>query len=183
MPYGGCADMDGAMLGDQSGVMIIRNEVPTDIEAIRSVVTSAFLSAPHANGSEAGIVDMLRANGALAISLVAEDEGEVVGHAACSPVSIDGDHAGWFGLGPVAVTRRLQRRGIGKALIEASIARLSAMGAQGCVVLGDPAYYGRFGFESDARLRFSGVPERYFQRLVLKGQAPTGPVEYHAAFY
>lgn len=163
--------------------MIIRDETPTDIEAIRSVVTTAFQSAPHASGSEAAIVDKLRAAGALTISLVAEDEGAVVGYAACSPVSIDGKLSGWFGLGPVAVTNSLQRCGIGKALVEAGIERLAAMGSLGCVVLGDPAYYAQYGFESDARLRFPSVPERYFQRLLVRGGALTGIVEYHAAFY
>lgn len=164
-------------------VMIIRDETPADIAAIRAVLTAAFAAAPHASGSEAAIVDALREQGALALSLVAEQNGTVVGHAAFSPVSIDGKRARWFGLGPVAVTPHEQRRGIGKTLIEAGIDRLVAMGAHGCVVLGDPAYYRRFGFASDANLRFPGVPEQYFQRLLLEGPAPAGVVEYHAAFY
>lgn len=168
---------------DYSRRMIVRDEISTDIEAIRAVVTAAFQSAPHANGSEAAIVDALRADGALTISLVAEDHGEIVGYAAYSPVSIDGNLSGWFGLGPVAVSKRLQRQGIGKALIEAGIKRLEITGARGCVVLGDPAYYGRFGFRSDARLCFPGVPEQCFQTLLLDGEVPSGRVEYHAAFY
>lgn len=163
--------------------MIIRDEVPKDIEAIRLIVTAAFESAPHKSGSEAAIIEALRTQGALTLSLVAEEEGDVLGYVAYSPVSIDGHHAGWFGLGPIAVIDRVQRRGIGTALVEFGIRRLAAMGARGCVVLGNPAYYGRFGFESDASLRLPGVPERSFQRLLLSGQAPTGLVEYHTAFY
>jgi putative acetyltransferase len=163
-------------------LMIIRDEVPVDIEAIRSVVTAAFDGARHASGSEAAIVDALRANGALTLSLVAVEDGAVVGHAAYSPVLIDGKDAGWFGLGPIAVMDSVQRRGIGKALIESGIRRLTTMGAHGCVVLGEPAYYGRFGFESDANLRFPGAPEQYFQRLLLNGRVPAGLVEYHSAF-
>lgn len=163
--------------------MIIRDEVPKDIEAIRLVVTAAFESATHKSGSEAAIIEALRAQHALTLSLVAEENGEVLGYVAYSPVSIDGNHAGWFGLGPIAVMPRVQRRGIGKALVEFGISRLAAMGAHGCVVLGDPSYYGRFGFEGDANLRFPGVPERSFQRLLLNGQAPAGLVQYHTAFY
>jgi putative acetyltransferase len=163
--------------------MIIRDEVPVDVEAIRSVVTAAFDGAPHANGSEAAIVDALRANGALTLSLVAEIEGEVVGYVAYSPVSIDGRETRWFGLGPIAVMKSVQRRGIGKSLIDNGLGRLATIGAHGCVVLGDPVYYGRFGFESDANLRFPGVPEQYFQRLLLSGNAPIGVVKYNSAFY
>lgn len=163
--------------------MIIRDEAPKDVEAISALVTTAFKSAPHSNGSEAAIVEALRADNALTISLVAEEQGNVVGHVAYSPVSINGIHRGWFGLGPIAVLNRLQRRGIGKALIEAGNGRLTTMGARGCVVLGDPTYYGRFGFRSDTNLRFAGVPERNFQRLLFNSEAPTGLVKYHAAFY
>lgn len=97
---------------------------------------------------------------------------------AFSPVSIDGRHIGWFGLGPIAVGKDMQRRGIGKALIDAGLERTNAMGARGCVVLGAPAYYGRFGFESDASLRVPDVPIEYFQRLTFHGHSPKGVVEY-----
>lgn len=163
--------------------MIIRDEVATDIEAIRSVITAAFEQAPHSSGTETAIVDALRANNVLTLSLVAEEHSEVVGYVAYSPVSVGGIRAGWFGLGPVAVVNRKQRRGIGRALIESGLERLRAMGAQGCVVLGEPDYYARFGFESDANLRFPGVPDQYFRRLLFRGPAPMGVVEYHSAFY
>jgi predicted N-acetyltransferase YhbS len=88
--------------------MIIRDEIRADIETIRAVVTEAFKDAAHAGGTEAGIVDRLRTDDALTLSLVAGDFREVVGHVAFSPVSIDGRRLGWFGLGPVAVGRRAQ---------------------------------------------------------------------------
>lgn len=138
--------------------MIIRDELPADSGAIRSAIESAFARAPHSSGTEAVIVDTLRARSALTISLVAEKQGDVVGHVAFSPVSVDRKFAGWFGLGPIAVVRREQRRGIGRALIEAGLERLRGMGAHGCVVLGDPTYYSRFGFVRDANLRFPAAP-------------------------
>ena len=163
--------------------MIIRAETPADLPAIRSVVTAAFQDAPHSAGNEAAIVDALREAGALAVSLVAEEEGVVVGHVAFSPVTIDGRDIGWYGLGPVAVLSGKRRRGIGEALIKAGLARIEELSARGCVVLGDPAYYGRFGFRSDPDLRFADVPAKYFQRLVIDGGPPKGVVDYHRAFF
>ena len=68
------------------------------------------------------------------------------------------------------------------ALIREGLARLAQAGAKGCVVLGDPAYYRRFGFENDPDLRFEGAPAEYFMRLTLDGAAPLGNVTYHAGF-
>src|SRR5690606_18603384 len=114
--------------------------------AIHTLVAAAFDGHPHSDGSEPAIVDRLRADGDLTISLVAEDGGEIVGHIAFSPVTISDGNEGWFGLGPVAVAPQRQREGIGAALIEHGLALLRERGSAGCVVLGDPAYYGRFGF-------------------------------------
>lgn len=163
--------------------MIIRDELPEDIGPIRSVVTSAFAQAPHSSGSEAAIIEALRAANALTISLIAERRGEVVGYVAFSPVSVSGESAGWFGLGPVAVLNDEQRHGVGRALIQAGLKRLKAMGARGCVVLGEPAYYSQFGFSSDINLRFPPAPVEYFQRLCFENDVPSGVVEYHGAFY
>ncbi|HEY7644997.1 MAG TPA: N-acetyltransferase [Hyphomicrobiales bacterium] len=163
--------------------MIIRDETLADLPAIRSVVTAAFQDAPHSGGNEAAIVDALREAGALAVSLVAEDEGAVVGHVAFSPVIINGQDIGWYGLGPVAVLPGKRQRGTGEALIKAGLARIEERGARGCVVLGDPAYYRRFGFRSDPDLRFADAPAAYFQRLVIDGEPPSGVVGYHPAFF
>ncbi len=162
--------------------MIVRSEMPADEATIRSLITSAFLKAPHSRGNEAGIVDALRDTGSLTISLVAEDGGEVVGYVAFSPVSINGLNIGWYGLGPVAVRFDKRRHGFGKALIVSGIEHLKNMNAKGCVVLGDPAYYRQFGFESDYNLRFGNIPFGPFQRLPFNGQSPTGVVVYHSAF-
>ncbi|MGD9805925.1 MAG: GNAT family N-acetyltransferase [Hyphomicrobiaceae bacterium] len=162
--------------------MIIRPERPADIAAIRQVIATAFQDAPYSNGKEADIVDVLRASGALTVSLVAEDTGSVVGHVAFSPVIIDAQDVGWFGLGPVAVLVKMRRRGIAEALIKRGLARIKEVGARGCVVLGEPAFYGRFGFESDPDLRFGDVPPEYFQCLTFFGDRPRGMVDYHPAF-
>lgn len=162
--------------------MQIRPEQPGDVDAIRALITASFAGARYRSGTEAAIVDALRAAGVLAASLVAEDAGEIVGHIAFSPVEIDAAAGDWYGLAPVAVAPDRQRRGVGQALIRMGLEQLRARGASGCVVLGEPAYYGRFGFESDPALRYGDVPAAYFQRLVFKGAAPSGQVRFQASF-
>ena len=164
------------------GAMVIRIEHRGDAPAIRKVVTTAFERAAHSSGTEAAIVEALRSTGGLTLSLVAEKEGEIVGYAAFSPVTIDGTAGAWFGLGPVAVLPEAQGHRVGHQLISDGLDRLRALGAAGCVVLGDPEYYRRFGFESDAALFCQDVPARYFQRLAFTGTASSGEVAYHKAF-
>jgi putative acetyltransferase len=82
----------------------------------------------------------------------------------------------------VAVVPDRQRDGIGSALIETGLAQLRRQGSRGCVVLGEPGYYRRFGFAADPNLRLGGVPAEYFQRLMFKEQRCGGLVKYHPAF-
>ncbi|MBO9098853.1 MULTISPECIES: GNAT family N-acetyltransferase [unclassified Rhizobium] len=163
--------------------MIIRPENANDIQPIRVLVTNAFDGAPHSDGAEGAIVDGLRAGGALTVSLVAEKDGEIVGRVAFSPVEIHGQAVNWYGLGPVAVRPDKRRQGLGGRLIEAGLDQIKTRGAAGCVVLGDPGYYARFGFKADPALRFPGVPAEYFQRLDFEDETRQGVVVYHRAFY
>ena len=163
----------------------IRPETPADSESIAAVTRAAFLNAAHTDHSEEFIVAGLRAAGALTVSLVAEVSGQVVGHVALSPVSISDGAAGWFGLGPISVLPAFQNQGLGAALMQAALqqlAQLAQLGAAGCVLLGDPAYYRRFGFECHAGLVLQGVPPEYFMALAFKGAVPSGAVSYHPAF-
>ncbi len=162
--------------------MEIRPEQPTDIAAISQIITAAFATAPHSGGNEARIVETLRAAGALTVSLVALDRREIVGHAAFSPVAIADIRQGWYGLGPVAVRPDKQGRGFGQSLVQAGIAQLRALRAAGCVVLGDPRYYRRFGFADDPALTYGGQSSPYFQRLILGGPPASGDAVYHSAF-
>lgn len=163
--------------------MQIRDERDEDAAAISRITAAAFAGAPHSSGTEARIVEALREAGALTVSLVAaSDDGRIVGHIAFSPVQIDGVAGRWYGLGPVSVAPDLQRQSIGGALIREGLARLAALNADGCVLLGDPSYYSRFGFVSDPALTYGGAPSPYFQRLLLRGEPPKGDVRYHPAF-
>ena len=125
----------------------IREERAGDASAIATLTEAAFRDAPHRSGTESAIVERLRSDGDLALSLVLVNADEtIIGHAAFSPVTISDGTPGWFGLGPVSVIPLRQRAGIGTALIQAGLDRLRSRRARGCVVLGEPAYYGRFGF-------------------------------------
>jgi putative acetyltransferase len=106
-----------------------------------------------------------------------------VAHVAASPVAISHASGAWYGLGPVGVLPAFQRAGLGKGLVGEVLKRLRAMGAQGCVVVGEPAFYSRFGFRADASLVFPGVPREYFQVLRFGADAPRGEVVYDKAFY
>ena len=161
----------------------IRSETREDATAIEAVTTAAFLNAPHTDHTEQFIVATLREAGALSISLVAEEGGAIVGHVAVSPVTISDGSPDWYGLGPISVLPEQQGKGIGTALMHAALDALRERGAAGCVVLGEPAYYGRFGFKVEARLKLPGVPPEYFQSLLFRGtNLPDGVVSYHVAF-
>jgi putative acetyltransferase len=162
--------------------MEIRFEQPKDLDAIRALTSAAFQNAPHSRYTEAAIIDALRRAGALTISLVAVDEGAIVGHIAFSPVTIDGQANHWYGLGPVSVRPDRQRRGVGQMLIRRGLDYLRGVNAQGCVVLGEPAYYGRFGFVGDPCLRYGDAPPEYFQRLAFTEAVPKGEVSFHPSF-
>ena len=162
--------------------IVIRPEEPRDHAAIGVVTDAAFAEVEYSDGSEVGIVEALRRDGDLTLSLVAENEERIVGHIAISPVTISDGSEGWYGLGPISVLPAYQRSGIGHRLMQRAIADMRVRGARGIVLLGDPAYYARFGFEHDPRLEYPGPPPEYFQRLVIAGDAPTGVVSYAPAF-
>ena len=162
--------------------LTIRKETPEDIPVIDAVTIAAFLEAPHTSHTEQFIVKALRDSGVLTLSLVAEVNGAVVGHVAASPVSIADGTLGWFGLGPISVIPEYQKCGIGSQLMIEALNTLKQNGAGGCVLLGDPEYYKRFGFKSEARLILPGVPPEYFQAMCFKKPVPQGIVTYHEAF-
>ncbi len=160
----------------------IRSELPSDIQAIADITVAAFLTAQHSSHTEQFIVASLRQKGMLSLSLVAEIESQPVGHIAFSPVTVADDSVDWYGLGPVSVTPLYQRRGIGQALVQSGLALLRERGAHGCVVLGSPEYYRRFGFAATPDLTFTGPPPESFMALRFTGSPPHGEVTYHEAF-
>jgi putative acetyltransferase len=160
----------------------IRPETPADEDAIEQVTRRAFLSHPYSQQTEQFIIRALRADHALSVSFVAEVSGRVVGHIALSPVTIGEGVSGWYGLGPISVEPDLQCRGIGRALMEKGLAELRKIGANGCVLVGDPAFYIRFGFANNPALVLKGVPEEFFLSLSLGTSSAHGNVQFHPAF-
>ena len=162
--------------------MLIRIETPDDIDAIHDLTSIAFEPMAYSDGTEAAIIGRLRASGDLTVSLVAEEDGEILGHVAFSPVTIDGIDAGWFGLGPISVKPDRQRQGIGKALIASGLELLEEMGASGCALIGNPDVYRGAGFSSDGRLSYHDLDTRLVQHIVLHGPAPSGTLRFAPAF-
>jgi putative acetyltransferase len=159
-------------------MIVIRPERPADIAAIHALVAAAFPA-----DDEARLVDALRDAGDAAISLVAEDAGEIVGHVLFSPMSAP---FAALGLAPVATLEARRREGIAARLIEAGLAMARAQGVAGVFVLGDNAYYERFGFRAQTAAPFaSPYAGAHFMALSL-GQgglpATSGAVDYAPAF-
>ena len=116
------------------------------------------------------------------VSLVAELAGKIVGQVAFSPARASGGGPGWYALGPVAVPPGHQRGGIGSTLIRTGLDVVSALGASGCILTGDPAYYSRFGFKLSPKSAPPNEPSEFFMVKLLGGQLPVGPIHFHQAF-
>ncbi|MFP5240379.1 MAG: GNAT family N-acetyltransferase [Acidobacteriota bacterium] len=166
--------------------MQIRKEQHGDDPRITQIQYAAFKGHPmHPPGTgpfEHHIVEKLRADGALTLSLLAELDGQAVGHIALSPAAVGQDEEGWFLLGPVGVLPEHQGRGVGSALVKEALARMRGAGARGVVLVGDPGFYGRFGFASLPGLEYPGVPGQYVLAVMFGGEAPQGAIAAHKAF-
>ena len=162
--------------------MTIRKETTSDIEAITQVTIAAFKTLQISNQTEQFIIKALRNANALTISLVAEVDGRVVGHIAFSPVTISDGSPNWYGLGPVSVLPEYQKQGIGESLVNEGLSLLKAMGGKGCALVGDPAYYQRFGFRNIPDLVHEGIPQEVFLALPFTEKVPQGMVIFHKGF-
>jgi putative acetyltransferase len=162
--------------------MIIRKEKRSDVEAITQVTIAAFRTLPISNHTEQFIIKALRAAGALTLSLVAEIDGEIIGHIAFSPVTISDGTKNWYGMGPLSVLPGYQKQGIGTSLVDEGLSSLKQLGGQGCALVGDPKYYKRFGFKNFPELVYEGVPQDFFLVLPLSEKIPQGTVVFHEGF-
>jgi len=160
----------------------IRRERPEDALGVAAVVQEAFRERPVAGGRAPAIVASLRNKGGLYLSLVSEREGKIVGHIAFSRVFPDDGSLGWFGLGPVAVHPDHRGQGIGGELVSAGLALLREQGAAGCLVVGEPAFYERFGFDLSPALVLDDAAHTPFHCIRWRGPRPFGVVHYDEAF-
>jgi putative acetyltransferase len=161
-------------------MVLIRREQPEDVTSVHALTEAAF-----PEPVESRLLAELRADEGWidALSLVAEEDGEVVGHVVCTRGRVG--EAPALGLGPISVRPDRQRTGIGSALVHAVVAAAEALGEPVVVLLGDPAFYGRLGFRPAAELGIMPpVPEwaPAFQARPLASAPPTGPFRYAAPF-
>ncbi|WP_058910863.1 GNAT family N-acetyltransferase [Entomohabitans teleogrylli] len=164
--------------------MLIRVEIPIDAPGIDALLRRTFK-----RDDEAQLVHSLREDGLLTLGLVAtDDDGQVVGYVAFSPVSVDGEDLQWVGLAPLAVDEAWRGQGLARQLVYEGLDSLNEFGYAAAVALGDPALYGRLGFEPAARYglhcRWPGS-EAAFQVHRLADDAlngVSGQVDYHDHF-
>lgn len=164
--------------------MLIRTEIGVDAASIDSLLRRSFATA-----AEAELVQQLREDGLLTLGVVATDEeGQVLGYAAFSPVTLNGEDKQWVGLAPLVVDASVRGQQLGKQLIYEGLDTLNEFGYAAVVVLGDPAYYGRYGFVPAARhqlhCRWPGT-EAAFQVYKLADDAfddAKGRIDYSAPF-
>lgn len=164
--------------------MLIRAEAAADSFGIEALLKHAFPT-----DEEAKLVGSLRENGSITLSIVAsDDDGRIVGSAVFSPVTLSEVDHGWQGLAPVAVHEDYRNQGIAEKMIKEGLNTLLEFGYPACVVLGDPAYYSRFGFSCAQTHRFRcqwDLPAGIFQVLDLTGDSfngLSGLIEYCAEF-
>lgn len=162
---------------------VIRIECPADIPGVRAVNEAAFETT-----AEAALVDALRENGKFVLSLVADIEGEIVGHILFTDIEMEpgGGQARMLGLAPMAVRPEWQGRGIGSALVRRGLEDCRELGYRGVVVLGHPDFYPRFGFTPASRHGITCIydaPDAAFMVVALEGaELPRGRALYQPEF-
>jgi putative acetyltransferase len=161
----------------------VRAEHAGDEKAIYDLTERAFAPMPFSQGNEQDLVNMLRDHDALTLSLVAKQYDKIAGHIAFSPAFPDDGSDGWFALGPVSVEPESQKLGVGSQLIRHGLNILRERDAIGCILVGNPDYYERFGFEAAPESCPDGEPSEYFQMIVFQGQKPEQIIHFHKLFH
>lgn len=133
-----------------TGKLNIRQEIPADYSAVKSLIQAAFAAVEYSDQSEHLLVERLRKSASFVpeLSLVSEWDNQVVGHILLTPISIKGETLSTpsLALAPVSVAPEWQGRGIGGVLIKAAHDRARELGHQSVILLGHAAYYPRFGY-------------------------------------
>ena len=164
--------------------MLIRVEIGIDAPGIDALLRRAF-----DGDGEAQLVQDLREDGLITLGLVAtDDEGQVVGYVAFSPVTVQGEELQWVGMAPLAVDENYRGQGLARQLVYEGLDSLNEFGYAAVVVLGDPAFYERLGFEPaakhDLRCHWPGTETSFLVHPLADDalDGVTGLVEYHDHF-
>jgi putative acetyltransferase len=159
---------------------IIRAETPQDWQAIYDLTRDAFAPMAFSDGSEPDMINQLRADGDLTLSLVADADG-IIGHVAFSPAKISQAQGVWYGLGPISVRADKQRQGLGTRLVHTGLDMLRNMGAAGCVLTGNPDVYVPMGFTNDHALTYSGLNPKFILYCTFDSSIPKGEINFAEA--
>jgi len=160
----------------------IRHEQKGDESSISKIIAVAFAGKSYSDGTEPGLVDELRKDNALTLSLVAIDGDTVVGQICFSEAGISSGTGSWYTLGPIAVLPTSQGQGIGRKLIESGLKELEEIGAWGCILVGDPGYYSNHGFKCSPENCPAGESKEHFQIRLIKSNDPDGVFSFHPVF-
>lgn len=164
--------------------MIVRTEKREDFAAVQAIHLSAF-----PEDAESKLINRLRKNASPIVSMVAEDNEQLVGHILFSPVTLDSSTSlKLMGLAPMAVLPSKQRQGIGSALVEAGLAQCRLIQCGAVAVLGHPDFYPKFGFKPSTDFAIKSeydVPAEVFMMVELEKaylQGCSGIISYHEEF-
>ncbi len=160
----------------------IRKEQAGDEDEIHALTLRAFDGHPYSDGDEADVIRLLRADGDLLLSLVAEEDGTLVAQASYSRAILSNEEEGWMVIGPIAVDPEHQGKGIGRALMAEGEQRLRELGAKGITVLGDPQFYGRFGYVQHTAMTLEGELGEYLQVKSFGADIPAATITYAQGF-
>ena len=160
----------------------IREEEAGEESAIHAMMLRAFEGHPYSDGDEADVIDRLRADGDLLLSLVAVEDDKILAQASYSKAMLSNGEEGWMVIGPIAVDPACQGRGIGRALIEEGEMRLKNAGAKGITVLGDPQLYAHFGFIQFTPMKLEGELGEYLQVKSFGADIPAAFITYAKGF-
>lgn len=171
--------------------IMIQQETPSDYQMVENLIKSAFKTAPHSDGNEHLLVNQLRNSPSFIpeLSLIAKignekETSKIVGHILLTKIQIN-NHTE-LALAPLSVLPEYQNQGIGKALINQAHTKAKALGFNAIVLLGEPNYYGKFGYQTASDFNITApfdVPNEYYQVLFLSDKTDIcGTVVYDQAF-
>lgn len=160
----------------------IREEQAGDEKAIRELTRRAFEGHPFSDGDEQDVIDRLRADGDLVLSLVAESDARIIGQVTYSRAILSNGEEGWMVVGPIAVEPSHQGMGVARSLMEAGEDAMRRLGARGITVLGDSELYSRWGFRQYTALKLDGGLAEYLQVKSFGSEIPAATLSYAPAF-
>lgn len=160
----------------------IRKESVADIDQINVIHRKAFLHHWFSRGNEDLIINTMRHENGITLSLVAEYKNMLIGNVIFSLLIVEGHLSRWNLLGPLAVLPEFQRQGIGSMLVHYGISLLKSMLYDGCVLFGDPLYYYKFGFTRANTVWHENIPQEFILEQSFSQKQVHGLIRFHQAF-